>query len=95
MINSFLICSFSYPILCTGKYAPPEWQTTFKRKMVLLGISKLATFGDEHVIDDFKENIPELRTCTGVILIFVIMAGGNSEIGAEILKIIFTDAKAC
>lgn len=69
----------------------PEWKRTTFKKISDIGYFQINTFGDEGVINDFKEILPELRTCKGVILDIRKNGGGNTEIGAEILKY-FTDA---
>jgi carboxyl-terminal processing protease len=69
-----------------------EWKRTIFRQIGDIGYFQINTFGDGKVIDDFKEVLPQLKTSKGVILDIRYNGGGNSEIGAEILKY-FTEDK--
>ncbi|MES2265810.1 MAG: S41 family peptidase [Bacteroidota bacterium] len=53
---------------------------------------KLNSFGDEKIIDEFKKILPQLYTAKGVILDIRENGGGDTGVGAEILKY-FTDEK--
>mgnify|MGYP001154671041 CR=1 FL=1 len=53
---------------------------------------KLNTFGDEKIIDEFKAILPQLYSAKGVIIDLRGNGGGDTGIGAEILKY-FTDEK--
>jgi len=57
-----------------------------------IGYVKINTFGDDTLISEFKSILPQLYTCKGVILDIRSNGGGNTGIGAEILKY-FTDSK--
>jgi len=57
-----------------------------------IGFVKLNTFGDDTLIKEFKAILPQLYTCKGVILDIRSNGGGDTGIGAEILKY-FTDQK--
>lgn len=50
------------------------------------------TFGDDSVVVDFKQQLPELYKAKGVIIDLRNNGGGNSDIGVAILKY-FTDQK--
>ena len=72
--------------------AIPQRQRTTYKKIDNIGYFQINTFGDEHIIDDFIKILPQLRACKAVILDIRYNGGGNSEIGAEILKY-FTDTR--
>jgi C-terminal processing protease CtpA/Prc len=57
-----------------------------------IGYVKLNTFGDTAIIGKFKAILPQLYTCKGVILDIRDNGGGDTGIGAEILKY-FTDKR--
>jgi len=57
-----------------------------------IGYVKLNTFGDDTLIKEFKAVLPQLYICKGVILDIRGNGGGDTGIGAEILKY-FTDQK--
>ncbi|HLY72093.1 MAG TPA: S41 family peptidase, partial [Puia sp.] len=69
----------------------PPYQRTRYERMGNIGYFQINTFGDRGVVDDFQKILPEIRGCKGMILDIRRNGGGNSEIGAEILKY-FTDA---
>ncbi len=57
-----------------------------------IGYVKLNTFGDNSLLKEFTAILPQLYTCKGVILDIRSNGGGDTGIGAEILKY-FTDQK--
>jgi len=62
------------------------------KKIGDIGYVKLNTFGDDTLIKEFKAILPQLYTCKGVILDIRDNGGGDTGIGAEILKY-FTDKR--
>jgi len=54
---------------------------------------ELNSFGDKKVIDQFKDMLPQLRSAKGIILDIRQNGGGNSDIGAEILKYFTTEKR--
>ena len=78
-----------------GKFAKnsKEW-TPFELHTLDKGITKidLNTFSDTIVVSKFKEALPELHKSKGIIIDLRKNSGGNSGIGAEILKY-FTNQK--
>lgn len=62
------------------------------RKIGEIGYVNLNTFGDTSLISKFKAILPQLYTCKGIILDIRENGGGDSGIGAEILKY-FTDKR--
>lgn len=62
------------------------------KKIGEIGYVKLNTFGDTSIIGKFKAILPQLYTCKGVILDIRDNGGGDTGIGAEILKY-FTDKR--
>jgi carboxyl-terminal processing protease len=69
----------------------PGWKRTEFKMINDIAYFQVGTFGDNKVIDDFKQILPELRKGKAVILDLRFNGGGSSSIGAEILKY-FTDA---
>lgn len=65
----------------------PKWQLS-RLTMLPGGIAhvELNSFGEDKIIDEFKAMLPQLRMATGVILDIRQNGGGNTGIGAEILK---------
>ncbi|MEM8968747.1 MAG: S41 family peptidase [Bacteroidota bacterium] len=61
------------------------------RQQDSIGIIAINTFGDEAVISDFENILPQLRTSRGIVIDLRKNGGGSSNIGAEILSY-FTDA---
>lgn len=55
-----------------------------------IGHLMLNTFGEDSVLYDFEEMLPELRKCRAIIIDLRRNGGGNTGYGAEILKY-FTD----
>ena len=70
----------------------PQWKRSTFKKINDIGYFQANTFGDANVIEDFITIVPELRKCKGVILDLRQNGGGNSDIGAEILKF-FTEER--
>jgi hypothetical protein len=69
-----------------------NWKRTNFRMINDVGYFQVNTFADAGIIDDFKKELPQLRKCKGIILDLRLNGGGNSAIGAELLKY-FTDTK--
>lgn len=71
---------------------PPSYQLLNFRIIDGIGYLKLSSFGDDSLIYKFKAVLPQLYTCKGMIIDIRNNGGGDSGIGAEILKY-FTDQK--
>lgn len=64
----------------------PSWKRTEFKIIHDIGYFKINTFQDNGVIEDFKNALPKLRACKGIVIDLRENSGGNSAIGAEILK---------
>ncbi|QHV94564.1 S41 family peptidase [Spirosoma endbachense] len=54
---------------------------------------ELNSFGEEKIVDEFKAMLPQLRTAKGIILDIRQNGGGDTGIGAEILKYFTTEKR--
>jgi hypothetical protein len=70
----------------------PQWQMMDFKMIGEIGYLKLNDFSDTSLITKFKNLLPQLYACKGVIIDIRENDGGQTRIGVEILKY-FTDQK--
>jgi len=73
-------------------YQPiPQWERFQYKKIGDVGYLQINTFADTAILGDFRKVLPELYTCKAIIIDLRKNGGGNSQIGADLLKYFTTE----